>query len=76
MKILRTLISTFAFFSFLSLTPMTVFADDCAVDCKGEKKEIDCPGKGCGCWCNEDNKAVCKCGEPKNSNAPADNNKK
>lgn len=59
-------------FLFLSLcfstfSPVTLFADDCNVDnCKGAKAsdEIDCPGKGCGCYCDEHGSARCKCTQP------------
>ncbi|KTD46230.1 hypothetical protein [Legionella quateirensis] len=51
----------------LGFTPALVFADDCNVsDCKGTKAsdEIDCPGHGCGCYCDENGNARCKCTQP------------
>lgn len=51
----------------LTCTPAISFADDCNVDtCTGAKSsdEIDCPGKGCGCYCDENGNARCKCTQP------------
>lgn len=53
--------------SFSTFTPVILFADDCHVDgCSGANAsaEIDCPGKGCGCFCDEHGEARCKCTQP------------
>ncbi|RUR17863.1 hypothetical protein ELY21_10205 [Legionella sp. km535] len=51
----------------LSFAPSVVLADDCNVsDCTGAKAsdEINCPGHGCGCYCDENGNARCKCTQP------------
>ncbi|MCW8400845.1 hypothetical protein OQJ26_18845 [Legionella sp. PATHC038] len=63
---------------FAIFTPTILFADDCNVDnCTGAKSsdEIDCPGKGCGCYCDEHGNARCKCTQPLDENKTNSNTK-